>query len=265
MKVDERIPSLDVGLSLHVEEYAYDEEGNRTASHLSATYASNGHNQLLEDEGFTYAYDAKGNRVSKTAKADGTVETYTYDSQNRLVGYVSDTTTASYAYDALERRVGKLIDGVSTALVYDLSTNERLAYDDITLEFVQGTLFRRWMHSTAVDEPVGYEAYVSTSTPGSGSNFEVYANHLGSIVTVVAPAIGQPVAVQEFDSFGFSTREVSAPQLFGFTGREHDTESKLTYMRARSYDTATGSFLQSDPIGFEGGDFNTYAYVGNNP
>jgi RHS repeat-associated protein len=35
--------------------------------------------------------------------------------------------------------------------------------------------------------------------------------------------------------------------------------------RARYYDPSTGRFLSEDPIGFNGGDFNLYRYVGNNP
>jgi hypothetical protein len=36
-------------------------------------------------------------------------------------------------------------------------------------------------------------------------------------------------------------------------------------MRARYYDTEVGRFISEDPIGFDGGDVNLYAYVGNNP
>jgi RHS repeat-associated protein len=37
------------------------------------------------------------------------------------------------------------------------------------------------------------------------------------------------------------------------------------YMRARYYDPAVGRFISEDPIGFDGGDVNLYAYVLNNP
>jgi uncharacterized protein RhaS with RHS repeats len=36
-------------------------------------------------------------------------------------------------------------------------------------------------------------------------------------------------------------------------------------MRARYYDPSVGRFISEDPIGFEGGDVNLCAYVGNNP
>ena len=54
-------------------------------------------------------------------------------------------------------------------------------------------------------------------------------------------------------------------QPFTFTGREYDPESGLYYYRARYYDASTGRFISKDPIGFEGGDTNLYAYAGNNP
>jgi YD repeat-containing protein len=145
-----------------VEDYAYDGEGNRLASHLAAFHASNAHDQLTEDARFTYAYDARGNRVSRTAKATGAVETYAYDSQNRLVGYASPTTTASYAYDALDRRIAKVVDGAVTAYTYDMSASDPLAHDDIVLEWDMSApgapvLARRWAHSDSVDEPLGFE------------------------------------------------------------------------------------------------------------
>jgi hypothetical protein len=69
VQVAEGLPVTMGGVPFPVEDYAYDGEGNCTASHLSAIYASNDHNQLLEDDSYTYAYDAKGNRISRTAKA----------------------------------------------------------------------------------------------------------------------------------------------------------------------------------------------------
>ena len=248
-----------------VEDYAYDEEGNRSASHLSAFYGSNAHNQLLEDDSYIYTYDDRGNRVARTDKASGAVETYSYDSQNRLVGYASDATTASYTYDALDRRIAKTVDGVETAYVYDMSASDALAHDDITLEFTDTILTRRWVHSNAVDEPVGFEEYVNTSGVGSGLERTMFADRQGSVLWVADPATGVVVAGYEYDAYGQITQIAGTlVQPYGYTGREYDPESGLYYYRARNYDPANGVFVQRDPIGFGGGLFSLYSYLNGN-
>jgi RHS repeat-associated protein len=48
-------------------------------------------------------------------------------------------------------------------------------------------------------------------------------------------------------------------------GQYYDVESGLNYNMARDYDSATGRYVESDPIGLAGGSYSTYAYVGNDP
>ncbi len=213
-----------------------------------------------------YAYDARGNRTSRTSRATGDVETYTYDSQNRLIGYTDGTTVANYNYDALDRRIAKTGDGVTTAYVYDSSDLSKSVVDDIALEFGPDGLTRRWLHSASTDEPLGFEAYTGNDTPGAGTIYEMYADRMGSITSVIDTTTGAVAAAYTYDSFGTRTQHAgSLFQFYGYTGREEDPESGLYYYRARYYDPASGAFVGSDPIGFGGGSANLYAYVANMP
>ncbi len=261
------IPVADGGTPVPVEDFAYDGTGNRLSSHLSSLYLSDNHNRLTEDADYTYTYDNKGNRVSHTAKSGGNVEEYTYNSVNKLTAYNSgDGTTASYHYDALGRRIAKVVGGVETAYIYDVWDITSSITDNILLEYQDDTLTRRWLHSQQIDEPLAFEAYSGTTGAGTGAAREMFADRQGSVLAVVDPVAGTVAAAYEYDAFGQVTQVSGAlNQPYGYTGREYDIETGLYYYRARSYDPAVGMFLQTDPIGFAGGDLNIYAYVGNDP
>jgi RHS repeat-associated protein len=51
----------------------------------------------------------------------------------------------------------------------------------------------------------------------------------------------------------------------GDVGYYQDPTTGLYYIKARWYDPVTGRFISEDPIGFDGGDWNQYVYVKNEP
>ena len=60
---------------------------------------------------------------------------------------------------------------------------------------------------------------------------------------------------------------ISAPQNvynLRYPGQYYDSETGLNYNYFRDYDPQTGRYIESDPIGLQGGA-NTYSYVGDQP
>jgi RHS repeat-associated protein len=50
-----------------------------------------------------------------------------------------------------------------------------------------------------------------------------------------------------------------------FPGQYYDAERGLSYNYGRDHDPSTGRYVESDPIGFGGGSWSTYAYSKGNP
>ena len=50
-----------------------------------------------------------------------------------------------------------------------------------------------------------------------------------------------------------------------FPGQPYLSESGLFYNGRRTYDPQTDRYIESDPIGLQGGSYSTYAYAGGNP
>ncbi|MGC4080826.1 MAG: RHS repeat-associated core domain-containing protein [Vicinamibacterales bacterium] len=110
------------------------------------------------------------------------------------------------------------------------------------------------------------EALLETRDPGS--TLYRLVDHLGSTLSLTA-ANGTVTDTFDYDAYGSllgRTGTSTAPHRYA--GEESDAESGLTYLRARYYDPATGSFLSRDPSAGDLSDpstLNPYPYAGGNP
>lgn len=94
--------------------------------------------------------------------------------------------------------------------------------------------------------------------------YYVHTDHL-NVPTLVTDADRTVVWQGQRNPFGETTITVNTiDQPFRFPGQYYDEETGLHYNLMRDYDPSLGRYIQSDPIGLDGG-LNTYAYVGGNP
>jgi RHS repeat-associated protein len=229
------------------ENYNYDDVGNRTSSHRSASYnyQTGQFNRVSATASENYAYDANGNTVTKIEGKN--FWRFTWDYENRLTRASTRKQTVRYRYDALGRRVQRYFAGTKE--------NTKFIYDgqDVLVDDNSGTL-TKYLNGDGIDNKLRVQ---------TGNDVKYFlADHLGS-TNALTDASGNLSSSVSYDSFGNATGNLST--RYQFTGREFDNFTGLQYSRARWYDANLGRFISEDPIGFAGGDINLYGYVKNNP
>jgi RHS repeat-associated protein len=225
----------------------------------SASYSDTG---LVGGANHTYtvkAVDAAANESgasgswSGAASSGALTTTYSYDAENRLTQLQSDSNViGTYAYDGAGNRVGKTAGGVTTAYTLDLASG-----------------LPQVLTETAGSAVSSY-AYAGgpLELDRSGTTNWYLADTLGS-VRLLTDSTGASPATYAYSAFG-STRAStgSLTNEVRFTGERTDTESGLEFLRARTYDPSTGTFLQRDNWGITATDsqsIDAYLYTENDP
>jgi RHS repeat-associated protein len=253
--------------------YQYDATGNRTQWTLGSTSYSDtidtASNRLTATSGPVPAksnsYDAAGNLTG-----DGT-NVYTYSARGRLSQVLIGTRVVTYLYNGWGQRVSKASNQqIATGgnhYVYDEAGHVIGEYD-WKGQPIEETVYLG-------DMPV---AVLTPTVTGTAPNtvttvnvHYVYADHLNAPRVIVRASDNKMVwRWDDSDPFGVQ-RPDNNPSGLGtfvynlrFPGQVFDQETLLHYNMHRDYDPATGRYIQSDPIGLEGG-INTYGYVENGP
>lgn len=241
----------------------YDANGNRTSVTLNgvaSTYTTaTTSNRLTSttNPARSFGYDNAGNTTSDSYSA-------TYNLAGRMATLTKAGTTATYSVDGFGRRVRKFdASGSASTVVF--------VYDQ------QGQLLGEYNASgTAIREYVwlgNVPVAVFTPDPANGANpplvYYIHTDHLAT-PRIVLDKSGNQRWNWMAEPFG-TTAPNNNPSSLGafafnlrFPGQYADQESGLFYNYFRDYDASTGRYVQSDPIGLDGG-INTYAYVSGYP
>ncbi|MBB3759885.1 RHS repeat-associated core domain-containing protein [Xanthomonas arboricola] len=242
-----------------IDGYSYDATGNRLSAKVGTatqayTYPADSH-RLSAVAGVARSYDATGN----TTAIGGTARQYTYDTTGRMTqARRAGAVTMNYRYNGRGEQVRRFLGTTNTYTLYDEAGHWLGDYDNNGAPKQQAI----WLD----DLPVGLLANTNTL-------HYVEPDHLGSPRVVIDPT--RDVAVWAWslkgEAFG-NTAPNQDPDGDGvalvldmrFPGQRFDAASGLNQNYFRDYEAATGRYVQSDPIGLDGG-ISTYAYVKAKP
>ncbi len=257
--------------------FAYDATGNLLtksdligATQTNTTYSiapTSNRMTGISNLGIGYSFDAAGNRTG-----DGRI-TYAYNYRGRLnqVRITNGTLTDTYNFliNGINLRVRKT--GPSTVVpqgmrifVYDDAAKLIGEYDDLGRARIE--------HVWLEDRPVAAITYTytgTTTTPTTTTTSYVETDHLAT-PRLITNASRQKRWTWESAPYG-DTVPNENPQALGvykynlrFPGQYFDSETAHHYNHHRDYESTSGRYVQSDPIGLKGG-WNTYRYANGNP
>ncbi|MES2672549.1 MAG: RHS repeat-associated core domain-containing protein, partial [Pseudomonadota bacterium] len=190
---------------------------------------------------------------------------YSYNAANRMSGTsLGGEHLMSYRYNGRGERVYRQGADRTVHTVFDHAGRWIGDYD------ANGAIVQQaiWLG----DLPVGLLAKDS----GVTRLFHIEADALGSPRTVIDPTRGARGTVVwrwelAGEAFGNDTPnedpdgdDVAFALDMRYPGQQYDSASELNYNYFRGYEASAGRYVESDPIGLDGG-ISTYGYVGGNP
>ena len=257
--MDRLLTATGTGTSLT---YTYDSVGNRLSASSGGTTSS------------TYQYQANSNRlvfvttgssvqtivhtyagsVSSIQTGSSPATTLTYNQAGRLTQVSNNgVTQIQNVYDAYGHRTVKLPAGVASA-----AENLVYSHDGRLLETTDNTGFNATDTFWLGGRPL------ATYSPVTGNLFFLVVDRQNT-PQLMTDTSQNVVWQASYQPFGNTTASVATdPQILRFPGQIIDPETGWYQNGMRDYNPNWGRYLESDPIGLNGG-INTYGYAEGRP
>ena len=256
-------------------EYQQDTDGDGTWN-LIQSRTSNKVNEITDitetagNSWTTPVYNKSGNMTTIPTPDDPTVSyTATYDAWNRLVKLEDDTNTITeYQYDGTRRRIIHKVYNTGA-----LSHTKHLYYNNNwqlleerrdtnttpTKQFIWGNRYIDDLvlrdHDTDDNGTLNERLY---ALQDANWNVTSYVNENGTVQErYIYNAYGDVTFLD--NNFGVISNSTIEPDHL-YAGYNYDADVEVYHVRNRVYHAELGTWLQRDPIGYDGG-INLYEYV----
>ncbi len=236
-------------------DYGYDAVGNRLSKTVdglfTVNYAYDANDRLLSEGSTTYSYDANGNTLSKN---DGSLTSYVYDAENRLIHAQTATDTIDYTYDANGIRQSQTVNGNTTTYLVDQNRDYAQVLEE---RDATGALIVAYTHGDDL-----------LSQHRGGTTRYYHYDGLGS-TRALTDATEATTDTYTYDAFGNLIGSTGTTQNnYLYTGEQYDPNIGFYYLRARYMNPENGRFLTTDPfpgLMHEPVTLHKYLYAGQNP
>ncbi len=230
--------------------FEYDVAGNLLRQPGLDGVVLNEGNRLGLANGDRFEYNDRNHIASRAGNAGD--NRYVYDSLDMLTSAKTPNLYWEAEYDALKRRTSKTIAGRKTEFYWD---KERLM-----AEVRANGSARMYIYADDVAmTPFMFLEYDSLeSAPESGKGYYIHSDHHGTPLLVEDDA-GRTVWSARIDAYGWAHVDpASTIEMFlRWPGHYFDPEIGLHCNGFRYYSPELGRYLQSDPIGIDGGQICT--------
>lgn len=251
--------------------YTYDGNGNRLMRAVDMDEGSQtieysvGSNRIKSINGVHVSVDPAGNVTDS-----GTGMSATYNAANRLRSIRKSGTTLSVLYNGTGELVKTVAKGSCSCGVCP-KVHEYFSFlpDGRALSVIQDASYAvstDWIWLDGLPIAQIQESFLADGThdPSSTEITYLISDHLGT-PRIGTDDNGHEVWRMRSDAFGRPSITSSGPVVrLRFPGQVDYGYAGVYYNYYRDYDSDTGRYLESDPIGLQGGT-NPYSYAANRP